>query len=1039
MTTISASSLIKPTLLQNFFENQVLSTPDNIALLYHSKKLTYRELENLSNQLAHYIVDRKLPNESLIPVAFHDPINYVIAILAVLKSGHCYVPLSPNVPKERLTLMLNQLDYSFLLTDFSIDYHADAKESLLFNELVIRIKNHPLEKPILSAPHALAYMIFTSGSTGTPKGVLMEHHGPVNIIEKMDELSSLNKNEFFIQNVNFGFDPHIWTLFWPLSVGATVILQNEFEQHDAGYMLDLIKQYQIRVLHAGVSLTKALLKLPAISECHSLKQIIGGGEAWSIHTVNELFGKLAHCELVNVYGPTETCVHAAYWRSRYVKKIGEIIPIGKPVSNYQIYILDENLQTVASGEKGQIGIGGIGVASGYYKDEALTAKKFIPNPLNKNDFIYLSGDVGLVNQDGDIEFYGRTDEQVQIRGHRIELGEVENALMKNQNVDNAIALATEINSMLELIAFVSLKETEANDKIISQEINAFLKDKIPSYMLPKQYVFITEWPLTNNGKVDKKRLLNMLAQQPSAASLPPDNSIENKIISIWSAVLNLSNIQKEDDFFQIGGDSLNAIDIIAKINESLIADFSLSLIFDNPALGDFIEFILANSNQSRSAQSVETIPTTSFNLSLNQKRLLRSSGRRSALNNGIIPLKLTGQINIANLKKSVRLLIKNHEILRAQLAVSGDKMVIVDEVDDAFVFENLFETSPQTASFNTAFGMVVEYLETEVDIVTQPLLQIILIQYNSAEYLLLVNLNHIIADSFTGKFIVENILQNYQNLQQNISPIACRFNQFQHYISLEEKIYQSQQNNTQINFWHSLLLNHPRSIQFIAQESRDLAAGFTNLILDKSKADTIRKTAFDSKVSLFTTLITLLAKSLYDYQNQQRFVLGFTFSIRDKPEFQNMLGPLSNKLLLPFDFRTTTDFEQSLKNVGNLLIEIYKNGDIQLEVLRDSIKEVEGDAFTELFNIIFDYEKEMVKQWQLEPDALAETVPMVESSQVKRHLSIRVMDNEETLVFNIRYRKTIFSEHAIIRLKDILLQNIKTLKINSLQEETVAC
>jgi acyl carrier protein len=611
--------------------------------------------------------------------------------------------------------------------------------------------------------------------------------------------------------------------------------------------------------------------------------------------------------------------------------------------------------------------------------------------------------------------------------------------MKNQNVDNAIALATEINSMLELIAFVSLKETEANDKIISQEINAFLKDKIPSYMLPKQYVFITEWPLTNNGKVDKKRLLNMLAQQPSAASLPPDNSIENKIISIWSAVLNLSNIQKEDDFFQIGGDSLNAIDIIAKINESLIADFSLSLIFDNPALGDFIEFILANSNQSRSAQSVETIPTTSFNLSLNQKRLLRSSGRRSALNNGIIPLKLTGQINIANLKKSVRLLIKNHEILRAQLAVSGDKMVIVDEVDDAFVFENLFETSPQTASFNTAFGMVVEYLETEVDIVTQPLLQIILIQYNSAEYLLLVNLNHIIADSFTGKFIVENILQNYQNLQQNISPIACRFNQFQHYISLEEKIYQSQQNNTQINFWHSLLLNHPRSIQFIAQESRDLAAGFTNLILDKSKADTIRKTAFDSKVSLFTTLITLLAKSLYDYQNQQRFVLGFTFSIRDKPEFQNMLGPLSNKLLLPFDFRTTTDFEQSLKNVGNLLIEIYKNGDIQLEVLRDSIKEVEGDAFTELFNIIFDYEKEMVKQWQLEPDALAETVPMVESSQVKRHLSIRVMDNEETLVFNIRYRKTIFSEHAIIRLKDILLQNIKTLKINSLQEETVAC
>ncbi len=1026
-----------PILLHDFFEKQVVATPENIAIQYHNEKFTYQELENVTNQLAHYLCSLRLPTETPIPIIYNTPILYVISLLAILKSGHCYVPLSPKMPIERLNLILNQLKCPFFLTDTLDQAIIDGtkKAAIIINDVLLTIKNYSNKKPDIKRNlQMLAYMIFTSGSTGIPKGVLMEHRGPVNIIKQMCDISSLCEKEFFIQNVNFSFDPHIWTLFWPLSVGATVILQNESEQHDGNYLIKLINQFQISVLHSGVSLTKALLKLPDIIQCKSLKQIIGGGEAWSASTFNELLDKLPQCELVNVYGPTETCVHATFWRSSHAKNITTTVPIGKAITNYQIVILDEHLNKVPDGEKGQIYIGGAGLARGYYGDEETTTKKFIPNPFSQNtaDRLYQSGDSGRVNHEGEIEFLGRIDEQVQIRGHRVELGEIETTLNSFPGIANTAILAANLKDDPELIAFVELKDTVTDSKTILPAINLFLQQKLPHYMLPKKLILINEWPLTSNGKIDKYKLLEKISKINITPILSADDDIKTKIFNIWCNVLNVDHIQDNDDFFQVGGDSLNALDIIAKINNQFSADFSLSAIFDHPTLEKLTVFILKNQEKEvalRQATNNLKMTGNIFNLSLNQKRLIRLASKNSALNNGIIPLQFSGQLDISTLKKSATTLTEQHEILRANLlTTTSDQMIIAKKINDNFFnIIDLTVNPEQSSTLEAIFSIVNERLEAAIEISSEPLFQITIIHCKHYEYLILVYLNHIIADSYTGKFIIDNLISCYQSLLQGKKQPPVEPNQYRNYIIAEERFYKSPRLTTQLNFWLTLLANQPRLLNFNNHEAHELTAGITSLSLTKKVTGLIREMAIENKVSLFTILITLFANTLYNFKKQKKFILAFTYSLRDKQEFQGMLGPLSNKLLLPINFEQDQKFSQLLKQVSNNLLEIYKNSDIQLEALRDSLIEIEGESFTELFNVIFDYEKETMQHWQIDAQTTISSLPMPESSQVKRHLSVRVVDNDETLTLNIRYRKAIFTDDQIELFKNLILTNIKAL------------
>lgn len=1045
MDKIILSNNFQPILLQEFFEHQANKTPNKIALQYHDEKLSYQQLDILANQLAHYITELNLPAESLIPCTFNRPVLYVIAILAILKSGHCYVPLSLNTPVERLNLMLDQLDCQYLLTDTAghLIIGVSNKSILMLDEVLSNLKQYSPEKPDLRRDsQSLAYMIFTSGSTGTPKGVLMEHTGPINIIKHMTDMSSLNENEYFIQNVNFSFDPHVWTLFWPLAIGATVILQNESEQHDASYLIKLINQYQIRVLHAGVSLTKAILKLPDIATCQSLRQIIGGGEAWTAYTVNELFEKLPACELVNVYGPTETCIHVTFWRSHLAKEIRELIPIGKVVANYQIYILDENLNQVTAGEKGQIAIGGIGLARGYYKDKAKTDLKFISDHISgiKGMRLYLSGDLGRINEDNDIEFFGRIDEQVQIRGHRVELGEIESVINKFPGISNCVMLANG-NDNPELIAFVATKERVLDNKVLFQAINQFLQQKLPNYMLPKKLLLIHDWPLTNHGKIDKKKLLELIPQAPAPSSSLDENSVKQQVARIWCEVLGLTDIQDNDDFFQVGGDSLNALDIIAKINHQLNADFSISTLFDYPILENLIAFILTNQTVKPELTEDSMVRDNHvFELSLNQKRLIRLAGTNSGLNNGIIPLAISGQLNIEILKQAGILLASHHEVLRANVNLQSiDQMRIANTINENFFkVVDLLSNQQKTATFETAFALIAEYLEAPIDITKEPLFQIIVISYTKNDALILIYLNHVIADSYTGKFVVENLIAYYQSLLAGLKPVPSEINQFHNYVLAEKNFYRSERLNEQLDFWLALVLKQQRALDFGSHNDNDLSAGFTSLLVPNETASRLRRLAIENKQTLFTVLITIFAKSLFDLGKQNEFIVAFTYSIRDKHEFQNMLGPLSNKLLLPLNFEAIKNISQLLKQVNHNLMNIYKNSEIQVDALREAVMEQEGEDFVELFNIIFDYEKEAQKNWQMDANTIASTAAMFESSQVKRHLSVRVMDNNETLVFNIRYRKAIFSIEKIDYFKEILLNNAKLLISEVIESESEA-
>ncbi|MBD2256449.1 amino acid adenylation domain-containing protein [Pseudanabaena sp. FACHB-2040] len=577
------------------FEAQAKQTPDAVAVTFNDLQLTYQQLNQRANQLAHYLRAIGVGLETLVGLYEERSLDMLVGLLGILKAGGSYVPLDPAYPSERLAFILQDTQAPVILTRASLSGSLPPHQAkvICLDTDWNRVAKSPSENPICVADSStLMYTIYTSGSTGQPKGVMITHGSIYNQLHWRQTTFPLSAADRVLQNISLSFDPSVWQIFWPLSFGAQLVLPRPGGQQDVAYLVQLIAQQQVSVIALVPSLLRVFLEAKGLDQCRSLKHVFCGGEALTLDLQERFFERFSADTLLhNVYGPTEAAIDATYWTCDRNRPY-PIAPIGQPILNAQVYVLDDQLQPLPAGEAGELHIGGAGLARGYLNRPDLTAEKFITNPFRAepSERLYKTGDLVSYLPDGNIEFLGRIDHQVKVRGFRIELEEIEATLTQHPDVQQSVVAAWENTPGDKRLVAYFVSE-QSNSSV--GDLRAWLQARLPDYMVPAAFVQLKALPLNPNGKVDRRALPTPGVERPAVDSswVAPQNQTEHQLIAIWEEVLQVQPIGVQDNFFDLGGNSLLATALFTKIERVLGRELPVSLLFDYPTVGQLANFL----------------------------------------------------------------------------------------------------------------------------------------------------------------------------------------------------------------------------------------------------------------------------------------------------------------------------------------------------------------------------------------------------------------------------------------------------------------
>jgi amino acid adenylation domain-containing protein len=580
--------------VHEFFEDQVEKAPEAVAIVFEDEGITYRELNWRANQLAHYLQERGVVPGALVGISLERSPEMLIAMLGILKAGCAYLPLDPSYPKDRLNLVLQDAKPALLLTRQE-DWPA--------------INQSRSENPAVRVhENDLAYVLYTSGSTGKPKGVQIPHRALSNHMQWMQAEFPLNADDRVVQRTSSGFDASVWEFFAPLLAGACLVIPPPAEQWDAAELVRVIQLRKVTVLQVVPSLLRILLDETGLQNCPTLRRVFSGGEPLTAG-LRDRFLATHPAELCNLYGPTEACIDTTFFRCATGAGNGESVPIGRPIANTQLYVLDRLQLPVPIGVPGELHIGGNGLARGYLNRSDLTAEVFVPNPFSTKpgERLYRTGDLVRYRADGNLEFLGRIDRQVKLRGFRLELGEIEAILQNDPAVQQALVMLREDGTEDQrLVAYIVCKQGHTSS---ADQLKSLLLTRLPYYMIPSAFVFLEAFPLTPNGKVDRSALPAAIPDLTGsdAGYVAPRTSVEQVLAMIWEEVLKLNRIGVADNFFDAGGHSLLATQVTSRIRNILRIDLPVRKLFEAPTVERLSHAILADEKKPGQVEKIARI------------------------------------------------------------------------------------------------------------------------------------------------------------------------------------------------------------------------------------------------------------------------------------------------------------------------------------------------------------------------------------------------------------------------------------------------
>ncbi|SEC23178.1 non-ribosomal peptide synthase domain TIGR01720/amino acid adenylation domain-containing protein [Tenacibaculum sp. MAR_2009_124] len=861
---------IKHHLLSELFEEQVYKNPTKVAIHLNDHKISYADLNKKANQIAHFIqynylkeYRRKIPKNTVFGVLGKKDINTIASILGILKTGAAYIAISPDDPEERIQYLLKDSEAIFLLL-------TESNKTKKYPCITLQIEDEKLHEFATYSPDitieqgTLAQLIYTSGSTGAPKGVMLTHK---NLSNRLINPSYVNvtTNDCFLQLANYAFDASTFEIFGALLNGASLVLVNRKLLFDFEALTNYIEKHGVTIAFFTTSFFNAIVD-QHIDLLKSIKKIIFGGEAASFSHVKKALAVLGPNRLINGYGPTECTIFTTCYSINEISPEQKSIPIGIPVGDNCVYILDKQLKPVKQGDTGELWVKSLSVAKGYYKKPELTEKAFKKGILGNNDTFYKTGDLGRINNHGAFEFIGRNDNQVKLRGYRIELGEIEYHVMQHPKINFAVAKIKKDHRGLGSIAVWVL----AIEKVDAEEIKKYLSMKVSDYMLPRHIIFIDKIPLTSNGKLDKNKLPDPKELQGSSFSKPKSNGTkEEKLLYALKEVLGNQNIHFDDNFFSLGLDSISALHFVTEAKKMNLY-FSASDIYNYPTLGELSlitqETLLKKVNTSIEEIGLTPIQQWYFNLDFSDPSYFLQSQTITIKN-----------VAIEKIKSAFQKLVNLHPVFKTKFRKNNNRFIqsYTNTNSDSFFSVH---NAKKVKNERRAVREIEKDLEEQIDLTKNELYKVAIIEGKSNTYVLII-LHHLIVDGVSWRILLEDLIHLYQG--KTVLTTDTKAQWYQHLIVYSQK----KKTLEALPFWKSITeqiqtFSLPKD-QFI------IYPNFTyNSVGDQLSEEKTRLLSEDSfkvyNTNVETLLITAYIKSLAHWIGQNKIVFMLESHGREK-------------------------------------------------------------------------------------------------------------------------------------------------------------
>ncbi|GER90131.1 hypothetical protein KDW_42930 [Dictyobacter vulcani] len=1013
--------------IHEYFERQAQRVPTNIALTQADTDITYQQLEQQANQLAHYLHSLNVTTGTSVAICLERTPWMVVAMLAILKVGGVYVPLDPSTPPERVAFIIQDAHCALVITQQTLVnhlVHIQAEAQLLClehsQEILSTYPTHRIAVP--SSPEQLAYSIYTSGSTGRPKGVGITHRNLHNMVQWHQQAFALSSHERSTHLAGLGFDASVWEL-WPyVLMGSRIFLVADDVRMDALKLQQFLIQQQITICFAPTPLAEQLLILEWPKTCALRLLLVGGDVLHSFSTAGLPF------QVINNYGPTE-CTIVATSGQVSTTTAGQLPDIGYPISGVQLYILDEFLQLTPQGAIGELCIGGASVGYGYINQPAMTAERFIPDPFGSSEGsrLYRTGDLVRYRTDHSLEFIGRRDQQVKIRGFRIEIGEIEALLQHHPDVAECVVLLqAEQPAIQRLVAYL----VPVSDTTLSEnQLQSYLQERLPAYMLPASYLFLPALPLTPNGKIDRKRLPHPDYGLSSPSQLTgPRTPTEETLAHIWMDVLQLEHVGIYDNFFALGGHSLLATRLIARTNKAFNVNVPLRVLFSMPTIAEIAEVITASQSGSPQAslatehKIVAHQPEqTDFPLSLAQERLwfLYQLDTNSALYNVALHFQIQGDLQVRALQRSLKDLVQRHEALRTTLHITdGQPRVswqhINDSAEEQFPLVDV-SSLPPVVRQREQQRLRRQDAEAPFDLSNGPLLRCTLLKIQDQAHIFLFTIHHMATDGWSMGVLLDDLHAFYNAYSQGTAPtLPERTFQYADYAVWQRQWLQHEQFQQQLQYWKQHLDGAPNLLELPTDYPRPALLSYRGdayqFGLSAELSARLRATSQQQGVTLFVTLVSAYLILLSRYTGQTDLVLGLPVAGRTQIELEEIVGFFVNTLPLRYKVSGSLSCSELLQHVQQVALDAYAHQDVPFDRIVEALQPERNSSYQPIIQATCVIEQEPV-QVQL-GDLLVGKLPS-HTATSKFDLSLTWEDTSSSLQATFEYATDLFAPHSI--------------------------
>ncbi|WP_271725743.1 lichenysin non-ribosomal peptide synthetase LicA [Bacillus paralicheniformis] len=999
----AASDYPREKTIVQLFEEQAAERGGHPALQFEDKVWSYGELNRKANQLARRLRERGVQPGTTAAILTARSAEMVIGILAVLKAGAAYVPIDPDHPEKRVQHFFEDSGAAVLLTQKAMKPLAEAAEvggDILFleDEHLYLGDASDLRLPI--SPEAMANLTYTSGTTGTPKGNMVSHRNILRTVKNTNYLDVMT-SDIVLSISNYVFDAFMFDVFGSLLNGAKLVIAPKDTILDMSRLAHVLEKEKVTVLMITTALFNLLTDMRPDS-LKGLRRVLFGGERASVDHVRRALNTVGKGRLLHMYGPSESTVFTTYYPVNEVPDDAQAIPIGKPVSNTEVLILDSFGNVQPAGVAGELCVGGDGLVRGYFNRSELTAEKFTEHPFKTGEKIYRTGDMARWLADGCLEFIGRIDHQVKIRGQRIELGEIEHHLLTHEMVQEAAVLAVDTGKRDQMICAYFT----ADQELSSEEIRRYAAEGLPGYMIPSVFMQLQELPLTGNGKVDRRALpepdVTQAAQKEYTA---PRSRTEAQLADLWQEVLNVPKIGVHDNFFELGGHSLIGMTLIARIQQEMNVDLQLKDLFQAPTIETLAQ--AAEKTEKKSAVYIEAAPDQeTYPVSSAQKRLYVLQQIEGAEKSYHMPavLQLEGKLDLKRLESAAQMLIKRHEAFRTTFEIKGGEPV-----------QRIWEAAELTIDVIDADEQEAEKLIKEFirpfDLTKAPLFRMSIIRFTGEKHLLLVDMHHIISDGASVSVLIDEMTKLYAG--EALEPLRIQYKDF----SVWQQHLLTERHKVQEEYWLKELAGELPVLTLPADYPRPSIQTFEgsrlSFALKPELVQQLRKLAKETDSTLYMVLAASYSALLSKLSGQSEVIVGSPAAGRPHTDLSRIIGMFVNTLAIRTRPEGDKPFSAFLEEVKETTLGAFEHQDYPFEELIEKLNIQRDMSRNPLFDAVFSMRNADLKDLSMEGITLK---PYDFAHQTaKFDLTLTAAEEDGLLVFEMEYNTALFKHESIER------------------------